>query len=110
MWKRGTRLRRAWCRTTVAAEAGIDRTRLEHLLAWTVGHQWGHLKGDPENPGVLVSECLRQCGAVRRLRLDVPNTVSVRFEIADPAKVRLDKPAPTAEPKASAPQLVRRAS
>ncbi len=107
MWKRGTRLRRAWCRTTVAPTAGIDRTRLERLLAWTVGHQWGHLKGDPENPHVMVSECLRQCGAARRLRLDVPSKVSVRVETPDPVKGRIEN---HSEPKARSPQLVRRAS
>lgn len=107
MWTRGTRLRRAWCRVTVAPEAAIDRTWIEHLLAWSVGHQWGHLKADPADSQVLVSDCLRQCGAVRKLRLDVPNRVSVRFDTADPKKGRLEKPR---APQARAPHLVKRAS
>ena len=67
MLRRGTRLRRLLC----------------HLSG---GHAWRWPSG---TPGALVSDCLHQCGAVRRLQLNDLRAVRVLYARADPAKVKL---------------------
>lgn len=67
MLQRGTRIRMALCR-----------------------HAWSHPRHElsADLLPVMVSECLHQCGAVRKLPLDAPRLVRV-YPTADASKVRL---------------------
>ncbi len=92
---------RAWCRRTLCRLTRRDWPCVGGYREEPAprGHHWGHPKTDPTDPQVMLSECQRLCGAVRKLRLDGPNGVRVVYGTADPAIVAL--------PRA---RLIRRAS
>lgn len=95
MGRPGARVRRAVGRTIGALRRAACRAtypRYPFEQEEHRGHVWGHPKADADDPGVMVSECLRQCGAVRRLRLDVPNRVRVVHRHADPKKTQMRNP------------------
>lgn len=84
-------VRRALCRCLPGWRLSMGK--------WPVpgfGHQWGHPTSSRDR--VMVSRCLRLCGAVRTLPLDVPNGVRFSYATADPAKTRLEpRPATKAQ-------------